>query len=185
MTRGRAFFLREASECLGAAEGALQSEPVDLAAVHLAVRRFRGSAQMARFGALADTALELEERLRPYRGGSGAAADPSEDSVSDASDEVRRTIRTVLDSLGREVEAVRAGQLEEDPRMEAGMEEPGVSEATDGLEVVSIETLEYRGESALARALELREALEDAIVSQEAVGPILDELFDLIRLGSK
>ena len=49
--------------------------------------------------------------------------------------------------------------------------------------VVRIEEIEYDGRAALERALELRPALEDAIVSESPAGPILDELFDLIRLG--
>ncbi len=50
---------------------------------------------------------------------------------------------------------------------------------------VDIGTLEYAPHPALERALELRTALEDALVTGAPVGPILDELFDLIRLGMK
>ncbi len=50
---------------------------------------------------------------------------------------------------------------------------------------VDIGTLEYAPGPALQRALDLRTALEDALVSDAPVGPILDELFDLIRLGMK
>jgi hypothetical protein len=53
------------------------------------------------------------------------------------------------------------------------------------VEVVEIRELEYRGPAALERAAELREAVEDAIVGEEPAGPILDELFDLIRLGMR
>jgi hypothetical protein len=48
---------------------------------------------------------------------------------------------------------------------------------------VPIEALEYAPDAALERALELREPLEMAIVADDPAGPILDELFDLIRLG--
>jgi hypothetical protein len=48
---------------------------------------------------------------------------------------------------------------------------------------VPIDELEYAGRAALERALELRVALEDAIVAEEPVGGIIEELFDLIRLG--
>ena len=51
--------------------------------------------------------------------------------------------------------------------------------------VPGMEELEYRGPAALERALELRAAIEDAVVSQAPVGPLLDELFDLIRLGMR
>jgi hypothetical protein len=50
-------------------------------------------------------------------------------------------------------------------------------------EEVPIEDMEYSGVDALHRALELRTALEDGIVSGAPVGPVLDELFDLIRLA--
>jgi hypothetical protein len=50
---------------------------------------------------------------------------------------------------------------------------------------IPIDDLEYRGAAALQRALDLRTALEDGIVSGDPVGPILDEIFDLIRLGMK
>lgn len=48
---------------------------------------------------------------------------------------------------------------------------------------VAIEDLEYRGEAALARALELRSMLEETLLEDAPLSPILDELFDLIRLG--
>lgn len=54
----------------------------------------------------------------------------------------------------------------------------------DGTEI-AIEELEYTSEAALARALELRAPLEDGIVAEDTVGPILDEIFDLIRLGMR
>lgn len=187
MSRVRAFFLREGSECLEAARAELESAAVDMAGVHRAVRQFRGSAQMARFGALAEAALELERRLRPPREGQPAAAapGPAGERGGDRVEELRRDIGQVLDSLERGMEAIREGRLEEDPRMETDMEGQGVREGGDALEAVPVETLEYRGKDALTRALELRESLETAIVSEESVTPVLDELFDLIRLGAK
>lgn len=61
----------------------------------------------------------------------------------------------------------------DDGSMEAGAER-----------IVPIDALEYRGEAALGRALSLREPLEQA-VAEGRPEPILDELFDLIRLGAK
>ncbi len=169
MSRVRSFFVREAEECLDVLRGELARESMDVGTMHGAVRRFRGSAQMARFGALAEAAGTLERRLQ-----SGSGAGPR--------DELRREAGRALESLESGVEAVEDGRMEEDPRMEAGMQE---QESGETEAVVAIETLEYRGQPALERALTLREALEDALVAEDPVGPVLDELFDLIRLGAK
>lgn len=177
MSRVRSFFVREAGECLAAMETEVEGESVDLSAVYGAVRRLRGSAQMARFDGVARRAGALERRLRPYSGGGG--------STGGSDEGVRREVREALSSLRADVEAVREGRLEADPRMEAEMEAREEQDGGDGVEVVPIDTVEYRGEAALERALELREALEEAIVSGEPPGPLLDELFDLIRLGTK
>jgi hypothetical protein len=56
--------------------------------------------------------------------------------------------------------------------------QPGTAESE-----VAIEELEYQAHAALARAAELRAPLEAAIFDDQPVGPILDELFDLIRKG--
>lgn len=172
MTRVRAFFVREAAECLAAARAELEATPVDTAAVHRAVRHFRGSAQMARFGGLADTAAGLERRLRSSRD-------------AGANEGLVREIRAVVTSLETELDAVRAGRLEEDPRMEAGMDEQEGEHVSAAPEIVSVETLEYGTDAALTRALELRPALESALDPDDAGSRILDELFDLIRLGAK
>jgi HPt (histidine-containing phosphotransfer) domain-containing protein len=172
MSRMRAYFVQEALDCLETARSALVGDP-DLDAVYGAVRRLRGSAQMARFGELAETALALERRLRPAPGRPEAAT-------------LERVVRDTLEVLAIGVEAVRNGELEEDTEPEDTMDEQAVggTEVAGG-EVVALETLEYRGERALERAVELRGALENAIVSDEPSGPILDELFDLIRLGAQ
>jgi hypothetical protein len=49
--------------------------------------------------------------------------------------------------------------------------------------VVPIEQLQYSGEKALRRALELKPAL-DRLASDAAARAAIDEVFDLIRLGS-
>lgn len=174
MSRVRAFFLREGAECLAGIREEVGKPVMDVAAVYRSIRRFRGSAQMARLGALADRALRLEERLRPSQAGSSA--------MPVADDPLRREVGEVLESLEIDMEAVREGRFEEDPRMEAGMQEQEAG-GTEGRNVVPIDTLEYRGSAALDRALELRAALETAIVQDQPAGPILDELFDLIRLA--
>ena len=46
-----------------------------------------------------------------------------------------------------------------------------------------IESLTYRGEAALRRALELRATLDTAVADDPEMRAVLDEVFDLIRLG--
>lgn len=180
MSRVRTFFLREGAECLSRIREEVAGEmPMDTAAVYRAIRRFRGSAQMARFGEVADRAWVLEQRLRelPVR--------RSEEGGTSAMDEaLGREVRNVLESLESDMEAVREGRLEAESRTEAGMQEQQTGEG-QGTGVVPVEAIEYRGEAALDRALELRAPLERAIVSDEPAGPILEELFDLIHLGLK
>ena len=65
------------------------------------------------------------------------------------------------------------------------MDESKQQEAMATERVVPIEDLEYRGRAALRRAEALRIPLEDAIDAGDPPGPIIDELFDLIRLGTK
>jgi hypothetical protein len=60
---------------------------------------------------------------------------------------------------------------------------PDDARANEVEDEVPLHQLEHSGTDALQAALELRGPLEDGIVSGEPVGPILDEIFDLIRLG--
>lgn len=181
MSRVRTFFVQEAEECLDEARTALESAAPDRQRVYGAVRRFRGSAQLARFGTLAATARALERQLRPAGDGREADWEPA----------LAGGVAAGLDELETGMEAVRAGRMDEDTTTEATVVEQeesmesGEPEAeVDPGTAVPAEALEYRGEAALDRARSLRGALEDAVVSEEPVGPILDELFDLIRLGS-
>ena len=96
--------------------------------------------------------------------------------------ELTDRVRDGTRSLARGVDAVREGRLQQDER-EPPMEEQEREETVG--EVVAIETLEYRGAAALERARALREPLEDVILEGDPPGAILDELFDLIRLGEK
>lgn len=168
-SRTRAFFMEEAAECLAAVRAQLGRKEPDAAALHAAARRLRGSAQLARYGGIARLAEALETRLRPLaRPGSswpeGAGLDLAGRVVA----------------LERALEAVRRGEVEEDMATETAMD--GQGSATG---VVAIEELEYSGAAALQRALDLRTELEDAIVQEQPVGPILDELFDLVQLGMR
>jgi chemotaxis protein histidine kinase CheA len=172
MNRVRAFFLEEATECLDAIRAGLDG-PTDPGALYTAARRLRGNAQMARFGRLAEMAWSLEERLRPVARGQA----PWDDAL-------RERAERELASLARGVDAVRDGSMEQD-RRESGMDDQKGNDPVGRDGVVPIDELEYRGTAALKRALALREPLEDAFVAAEPAGPIMDELFDLIRLGTK
>lgn len=170
MNRIRDFFIREATESLGIMRWALDGPHPDVAALHGAVRRLRGSAQLARFGAIAERAGRFEDELKPMARAGTASPEA-----------VRVAAMEEVDALERALAAVRAGTMEQDSKSERPMEANRVGEA----EEVGIDALEYAGRSALERARELRTALEDAVVTDTPVGPILDELFDLIDLGMK
>lgn len=197
MSRVRTFFLREGAECLSTIREEVGKPTMDAGVVYRAIRRFRGSAQMAGLSGPAERALTLEERLRrDPEEVRDRPRQPGGHEDAGGTEALRPEVLTVLELLEQDVEAVREGRLEGDPRMEAGMEEQGVgvgagAGAESGpageaaADVVPIEDLEYRGEAALDRALQLRPALQNAIVSDEPSGPLLEELFDLIRLGLK
>lgn len=173
MNRVRAFFVEEATECLGAIRTELARTNPHPDAVHAAIRRFRGSALMARFGGLADAAWSLERELKL-----AARGDARWD------DAFRRRVAGELAVLAGGLDAVREGRMERDEK-EPSMEERSSTESTVEAEVVPIEALEYQGAAALERARALRGPLEAAIGSGAPTDAILDELFDLIRLGTK
>lgn len=172
MNRVRTFFVEEATECLAEIEEELADPSPDTEALYGAVRRLRGSAQVARFGSLAEDAGPIEEVLRRVAHGEMAW-----------DDHLATRVEEEAASLAKAVEAVREGTIEQDEK------EPPMDEQepeTGGIdEVVPAEALEYRGSGALDRAESLRSALEEALVGGTPPGPILDELFDLIRLGKK
>lgn len=171
MNRVQAFFLEEAADCLVLLARPRPLEADDVGPLHAAARRLRGNAQLAQYGAVSRVALRLERRLKPVARG-----------AADWTPATARAVAEDIEALTAAVEAVREGRVEREPpvsREEDTMENHEV----EGAEEVAIEELEYRGRPALARALEIRTGLEDAIAADEPVGPILDELFDLIRMG--
>ena len=172
MSRVRAFFVEEATECLGAMRAELAAAAPHTGVLHAAARQLRGSAQMARFGQLTDAAWSLEQALK-----AAARGDRPWDEA------LQRRVADEVDALARGVEAVRAGRMEPDEK-ESGMDEQA-STTTHDPDAAPIERFEYRGAAALERARTLRAPLEAAIEGGEPAGPILDELFDLIRLGTK
>jgi chemotaxis protein histidine kinase CheA len=171
VSRVRAFFLEEAAQCLSE----LRHPPAglvsgDLARLHAAARRLRGSARAARYGPVAAVAGPLERRLRQLARGEGAWND-------DVAAEVARAIDTVEDA----VQDVREGRTEQGASR--NMTERGQRQAD--VPEVPIAQLQYDRGAALARALDLRTPLEDAMATHGPVDVILDELFDLVRLGMK
>lgn len=168
MNRTRAFFLEEAAECLRAARAELERAPPDRTAVYRAIRRLRGSAQLARFTSIARRAGWLEHRLRERE---GAVEWPRD--LGMAAGEALGWLEVAL-------ERVRAGEVEPENQGDARMD--GEARVAG---VVELDELEYRGQAALERALQLRPLIEEAAGSGAALSPVMDELFDLIRLGMK
>jgi hypothetical protein len=169
----RSFFLEEAGECLGELLSCSGPGRLDPRRAHAAARRLRGSAQLARYPVIAEEAWRLESRLKPLA--RRPAGGPTEGVPSTLVDEVAALVAT----LERSVDGVRQGRIEREPRVEKEMDESHEPVVVE----MAITELEYRGEAALAAALELRSALEERIMEDEPTGPILDELFDLIRMG--
>lgn len=168
MNRTRAFFLEEATECLAAARAELERETPDLAVVHRAVRRLRGTAQVARFTGIATRSASLEGRLRDAPGAAGWPPD------------VRRATAETLRWLESALAEVRSGEVEPEIQGDEQMDGEAREEGD-----VGIEDLEYHGRAALERAMQLREVIEEATMTGASVAPLLDELFDLIRLGMR
>lgn len=168
MNRTRAFFLEEATECLAAARAELDRAAPDPAAVHRAVRRLRGTAQVARFTGIATRAASLEGRVRDAPGAAGWSPD------------ARRAAAEALRWLESAVAGVRSGEVE--PEIQGDEQMDGEARVEGD---VGIEDLEYRGRAALERAMQLREVIEEATMTGASVTPLLDELFDLIRLGMR
>ena len=168
MSRVRAFFVEEATGCLQKARGELARERPDRMALYRAVRRLRGSAQLARLDGVAREAAALEALLRPGPGNEGWTT------------ALRPATEPGLGRLEAAVDAVRTGSMETVDEMETVMEGEARAEGAVGMD-----ELEYRGTAALERALELRTAVEEAIVKETPTKAVLDELFDLIRLGMR
>jgi HPt (histidine-containing phosphotransfer) domain-containing protein len=154
MSRGRAFFFHEGA---------------DLGRLHAAARLLRGSAQLARYGAVAAVAQRLERQLkRQVEAGTWGATETA-------------AFREGVAAVAAAVQAAMDGTIPQDMRTTMSTESQGGDDAVE----IAIEELEYAPKAALERALELRAPLEDGIVAEDTVGPILDEIFDLIRLGMR
>jgi HPt (histidine-containing phosphotransfer) domain-containing protein len=167
MSRVRAFFLEEAEACLDTLRSP-RGGTVHPDRLHAAARRLRGNAQLARYRQVAELAGRLEERLKTVARGDESWTDP-----------VAAVVAADVRALEQSVQAVREGRIHQDVRTEMTTDQETPATADE----VPIDEIEYSGSAALQRALDLRTALEDGIVSGDPVGPLLDELFDLIGLG--
>jgi HPt (histidine-containing phosphotransfer) domain-containing protein len=170
MSRGRAFFFQEAAGCLAELRSARGGDGADHGRLHAAARRLRGSAQLARYGTVAAVAERLERQLKEQVE-AGTAWDEAETAAFQAA----------VTAMAAAVQAAMDGTIPQDARTTMSTERQGGGEAVE----IAIEELEYAPKAALERALELRAPLEDGIVTEDTVGPILDEIFDLIRLGMR
>lgn len=166
MSRVRAFFLEEAAQCLAVLARA--NEAGNTASAYGAVRRLRGSAQLARYAQVAELAIPLEHRLRDIVRGLGSWTLASAHEVARG-----------IDALERSVQAVRDGTIQQ----QVGRNMVDEQRLEGGPVEVAIRELEYSGSAALSRALEIRGPLEEAMAAGDPVDGILDELFDLIGLG--
>lgn len=169
MERSRAFFLEEARECLIRLGRDLPPNAgrAEIEARYRAARLIRGGAHLGRYGVAMKVAAELEQYF-------GNALDRDAPSAP-----ATERVEELVGALERAIAAIERGEVE--PDMELDME----NETGTEQRFVALDELEYIGAAALERAAELRTPLEDAIVSEEPAGPILDELFDLIRLGMR
>lgn len=140
-------------------------------------RGIRGSARMAGADDVGDVAERLENELRVAPG--GATAWPG--------DSRERCLRLVAELEGLLYagggDLVPISDLFYDDAGPHVIEQP--ADAAPAEDLVSIDVLQYDGDAALRRALELRPALTASIDSADRTGSaeLIDEIFDLIRLA--
>lgn len=135
-------------------------------------------------------ALLMAETMEPDGTAPSSSGQPARESVSSW----RRLRDELLKSpgasahMGDDAGRSSAHPTEGHGGSESGhqMREPGASgPAADGLshEVIPVESVLYRGEAALRRALELESLLEAEVSPDSRAAELQEELFDLIRLG--
>lgn len=170
-------------------------------------RGARGSTQMAGATALASLSVRLEDAARAAESGAMAWGDELRALVRESAEEMRLLLAT-LERWGAEEESrVRAllarweGRSEdvvsisalfyddEGPHVLSRPASSPVAAESVGEEegeVVPVESLLLRGDDALREALALRDRVESLLAGSgdpEAAAALLDELFDLVRLG--
>jgi chemotaxis protein histidine kinase CheA len=170
MSRSQALFLEEAARCLAELGATPGTDPEEGRRLHAAARRLRGSAQMARYGSVAEVAIRMERRLKRLA-----------DTGVPWSDTEAEAFRRDVAAANAAIQDVQGGTIQQDARTTMSTDSQGGDDKAE----IAIEELEYAPAAALQRALELRAPLEDGIVAEDTVGPILDEIFDLIRLGMR
>jgi HPt (histidine-containing phosphotransfer) domain-containing protein len=189
-------YLNRLAELLADPDGADPEEMLRLA------RGVRGSAQMAGVETIARIAERIEEALRAVTTNGVRWTE----EVRQLAAETVRDIEVLMRALNRwghaeEVRVRTAIERWDDLDPEAASEVPSiarffyddagphvVSEPPLPEGVVRIESLLLRGDDALREALALRPAVESAARGSAGAGDLnalLEELFDLVRLGSE
>jgi HPt (histidine-containing phosphotransfer) domain-containing protein len=187
-------YLNRLEELLADPDGADPQEMLRLA------RGVRGSAQMAGVETIAGVAERIEEALRAVTTNGVRWTE----EVRQLAAETVRDIKVLMRALNRwgpaeEARVRTAIERWDDLDPDASSEVPSIaaffhddagphvlSEPPLPEGVVRIESLLLRGEDALREALALRPAVESAARGSAGAGDLnalLDELFDLIRLG--
>lgn len=196
------YLARETNDYLDQLDGLLASPAApDPESLLRLARGVRGSAQMAGFDTIAGVAERLEDAGRSVLSNtiiwSAEIRNLAIQTVRDLKILVRAVnrwgpeeearVRAALDrwdelDVPEEEVVVSITSLFYDdagPHIVTGAEGGAVADA-----VVSIESLLFRGESALREALRLRGELERVLRERPAdAGPLLTEIFDLIELG--
>lgn len=188
------YFTQEAGEYLDQLARLLREEgaPDPQALLRLA-RGVRGSAQMAGAETIAAVAERLEDAARSVAS-----------NVVVWSEEVRGLAADTVRDIQILIRALNRWGPDEEARVRSAMDrwhelEPEEVVAVESLfyddagphvlsepEVVPIESLLLRGPAALREALRLRPALEQlAVGAGSEARELVDELFDLVRLGAE
>jgi HPt (histidine-containing phosphotransfer) domain-containing protein len=189
------YFTDESSEYLDQLERLLERPgPVDPHHLLRLARGVRGSAQMAGVETIGRVAEHVEDAARSVA---------SHHVVW--SDEIRQLAIATVKDLQLLVRALNRWGPEEEARVRAALERweehdativpisalyhddegPHVLSEPDLSDVVPVRSLQLEGDDALREALRLRPRVDAALERPSELRPLLDELFDLLELGTR
>jgi HPt (histidine-containing phosphotransfer) domain-containing protein len=142
-------------------------------------RGIRGSARMAGAGPVADAAERLEREIAGMPATGAAVTAEARGGALRAIADLERLL------YPREDDIVPISSLFCDDEGPHVIGEPAPAADDDAGAVVPVEELQFSGDAALTRALELRPALDSALAGASGPDPgaLIDEIFDLIALG--